>query len=163
MILAGITIGQLTGNGLFDKVKLAKEKSEQAQEKENTILGDYENKINDVLSSRESTIVESGNNGTDDTPATAWYVKYSNGLIQAWGTGSVSGWTLGSTSVTIQLPCKYATTDYYISVTNDSIAFCWDVVTTYVLDRTSNTFEVGYWTNSESVESNTFHWYSIGY
>ena len=58
LILAGVTIGQLTGNGLFDKVKLAKEKSEQKQEEENEILGDYENKINDIIvndSNRENS------------------------------------------------------------------------------------------------------------
>ena len=51
LILAGVAIGQLTGNGLFDKVKLAKERSEQAQLKENAILGDYENKIGEYLDS----------------------------------------------------------------------------------------------------------------
>ena len=50
LILAGVAIGQLTGNGLFDKVKLAKEKSEEAQEKENETLGDYENEIDKYLS-----------------------------------------------------------------------------------------------------------------
>ena len=51
LILAGISIASLTGNGLFEKVKLAKEKQENAQIKENTILADYENKINGIVDS----------------------------------------------------------------------------------------------------------------
>ncbi len=49
LILAGVTIGQLTGNGLFDKVKLAKEQYENAEQKENAILGDYENKVREYI------------------------------------------------------------------------------------------------------------------
>ncbi len=49
LILAGISIAQLTGNGLFKNAKLAKEKSENAQQKENTTLGEYENLINQEI------------------------------------------------------------------------------------------------------------------
>ncbi len=42
LILAGISIAQLTGNGLFDKVQLAKQRTQEAQEKENSILKEYE-------------------------------------------------------------------------------------------------------------------------
>ena len=45
LILAGISIASLTGNGLFEKAKLAKEKQENAEHKEEIILSDYENKI----------------------------------------------------------------------------------------------------------------------
>ena len=38
LILAGISIASLTGNGLFEKAKLAKEKQENAQIEENGIL-----------------------------------------------------------------------------------------------------------------------------
>lgn len=51
LILAGVTIAQLTGNGLFEKAKLAKEKSENAQELEDETLIDYENKIEKEISS----------------------------------------------------------------------------------------------------------------
>ncbi len=47
LILAGVTIAQLTGNGLFEKAKLAKEKSDEAQSEENEILQDYEKKISE--------------------------------------------------------------------------------------------------------------------
>lgn len=46
LILAGVSIAILTGNGLFEKTKEAKQKSENAQELENVILADYENAIN---------------------------------------------------------------------------------------------------------------------
>lgn len=45
LILAGVTIYQLTENGLFQKSKLAKEKSEEKQNLENSILTEYENEI----------------------------------------------------------------------------------------------------------------------
>lgn len=49
LILAGITINSLTGNGLFEKTKLAKEKSENAQIKENAILEKYQDKIQEHI------------------------------------------------------------------------------------------------------------------
>ena len=45
LILAGVSIAQLTDSGLFKKSKLAKEAAKNAQELENSILGDYENQI----------------------------------------------------------------------------------------------------------------------
>ena len=46
IILAGIAIAILTGeNGLFSRAKQAKQNTEEAQNLENTILGEYENKI----------------------------------------------------------------------------------------------------------------------
>lgn len=54
LILAGISISALTQTGLFGKVKDAKQKSENAQELENTILADYENKIVQTVSSRDN-------------------------------------------------------------------------------------------------------------
>ena len=45
LILAGITIAQLSNNGLFERTRIAKEKSKVAKEKENTVLGDYEAEI----------------------------------------------------------------------------------------------------------------------
>lgn len=46
LILVGVTITQLTGSGLFEKAKLAKQKSEDAEEQENTMLKEYENTVN---------------------------------------------------------------------------------------------------------------------
>ena len=45
LILAGITVAQLSGNNLFENAKLAKEKYQQAREQEDEILGDYEDSI----------------------------------------------------------------------------------------------------------------------
>lgn len=59
LILAGITISQLSGSGLFEKAKLAEQKSKDAQEKEEGILGDYENKIGQYVdSTREQITVD---------------------------------------------------------------------------------------------------------
>lgn len=49
LILAGITIVALTGdNGLFARAQQAKETTKNAQEKENFILGSYENEIKNI-------------------------------------------------------------------------------------------------------------------
>ena len=56
LILAGITISQLTGSGLFENAKLAEEKSKNSQEKEEGILEDYENKIGAYIDSTRETI-----------------------------------------------------------------------------------------------------------
>ena len=51
LILAGVSIATLTESGLFNKAKEAKQKSENAQIKEETTLGNYENSINKYISS----------------------------------------------------------------------------------------------------------------
>lgn len=53
LILAGVAITTLTQTGLFENAKQAKNKTENAQIEENTILGSYENKINEIVGSRE--------------------------------------------------------------------------------------------------------------
>lgn len=50
LILAGVSIVTLTESGLFEKARLAEQKSKNAQEKEQDILRQYENQI---VSSRE--------------------------------------------------------------------------------------------------------------
>ena len=46
LILAGIAISALSGeNGLFTRAQQAKKKTVEAEEKENQIIGDYENTI----------------------------------------------------------------------------------------------------------------------
>ncbi len=63
LILAGISIAQLTGNGLFKNAKLAKEMSDNAQQKENDTLSDYESKIGEYIDGtrNENTNVYSEN------------------------------------------------------------------------------------------------------
>ena len=63
LILAGISIAQLTGNGLFKNAKLAKEKSDNAQRLENDILLDYEKKINESM----ADIITDGNRESANT------------------------------------------------------------------------------------------------
>lgn len=46
--MAGISISALTRNGLFEKAKLAKNKTQEAQEYENQMLQEYENQINQL-------------------------------------------------------------------------------------------------------------------
>lgn len=70
LILAGITISQLSGSGLFENAKLAKEKSENSQEKEETALADYENKIGEYLyGTRNSNLFKYS---TEETKIGTW-------------------------------------------------------------------------------------------
>ncbi len=82
LVLAGIAIGQLTGNGLFDKAKLAKEKSEQAQANEDKTLGDYENSINKYIDGNRNGNIGNSEVGTAIIPSgTSWrkvYVEFNN-------------------------------------------------------------------------------------
>ena len=72
LILAGITINSLTGSGLFDKVKLAKEKSENAEKIENETLGEYESEIGKYIDGTRSNFQSTVwyPEGTDEQPET---------------------------------------------------------------------------------------------
>lgn len=48
LILAGISISALTGSGLFEKAKLAKNRTKEAEELENQRLSEYERQINEL-------------------------------------------------------------------------------------------------------------------
>lgn len=56
LILAGVSIAQLTGNGLFEKAKIAKEESRNAQEDEDDKIKQYSNEINSYVSGNRETI-----------------------------------------------------------------------------------------------------------
>ena len=76
LILAGISIAQLTGNGLFENAKLAKEKYENEKDLEDSTIQEYEDSINEVLngSNRETVTIpkdeydklKNANNYTND-------------------------------------------------------------------------------------------------
>lgn len=56
LILAGISIATLTDSGLFSNAQKAKEEQENAQSLEDTILADYENKINEYIKGGRETV-----------------------------------------------------------------------------------------------------------
>lgn len=56
LILAGIAIAQLSEKGILEKAQLAKEKSENAQIKEEETLDDYNNKIEKYISGDRDTV-----------------------------------------------------------------------------------------------------------
>ena len=75
LILAGITIATLAGdNGLFSRAQQAKKIAKNASDTEETILADYENKINMAISSNRETNKNPSTilypNGTAEKPAT---------------------------------------------------------------------------------------------
>ena len=49
LILAGVAITELTQTGLFENAKQAKKITDTQYKKENTILEEYSNKINDIV------------------------------------------------------------------------------------------------------------------
>ena len=49
LILAGISIASLTGNGLFEKAKLAKNETNAAAKNEQNIMNSYIDEMNKVL------------------------------------------------------------------------------------------------------------------
>ena len=76
LILAGITVAQLSGNNLFDSAKLAREKYKKSQSDEDSIIDKYTNEIGfysnlsrdgETNNSLESTILYP--NGTKENPA----------------------------------------------------------------------------------------------
>ncbi len=79
LILAGVTIAQLTGNGLFEKAKLAKEKYENAQANEIE-------KVNNLSS--EIDLFTSRNVNTNDDLKLIEYVKETNILISNGATAA---------------------------------------------------------------------------
>ena len=56
LILAGITIVQLSNSGLFEKTQESKEKWDNAEEDENTKISKYENEIDNYVSGNRETI-----------------------------------------------------------------------------------------------------------
>lgn len=56
LILAGISIVTLTGSGLFEKARLAEQESKNAEEKQEAILGEYENTINKYISTSRDDV-----------------------------------------------------------------------------------------------------------
>ena len=54
LIMAGILIVQLSGNGLMERTKLSKEKYKQAQDLQDEIITGYQNEIESIGSSRDS-------------------------------------------------------------------------------------------------------------
>lgn len=56
LILSGIAISQIKGKGLLEKAQLAKEETENIQNKEEDILNNYEEKINEQINSSRETI-----------------------------------------------------------------------------------------------------------
>ena len=51
LILAGITVAQFSGNGLFDRTRVAKEKYQNAQDDEDDKIAQYGNEIDSYISS----------------------------------------------------------------------------------------------------------------
>ena len=75
LILAGISIATLTGSGLFEKAKMAEQKSKEGQELEDSTLKDYENKIGNYINGTRTEKEE------ESKAVTAWEGTNNNGTV----------------------------------------------------------------------------------
>lgn len=107
LILSGISIATLTGSGLFEKARLAEQKSKEKQEEEEGILKDYENKINNYISSSR-TEPSSGYSATKLWEFDATVTDVNNGIQKGVITLSDSIENYDEVVVTAQ---------YYVSAT----------------------------------------------
>lgn len=113
LILAGLGIQVITNTGLFDKAKESRQKSENAQEKENVTLADYKSKIDSYISNgRENGLNEDIKSyinqkiqeveEIDITDlASGWTIVYNNSVKKGniiyldFGLSKSSSWTKG--------------------------------------------------------------------
>ncbi len=70
LILAGISIAELTGTGIFAKAKEAKQKYKDAEDLENKMLADYESQLNSLGKSTVGSGDVTGGMQEDQPPAT---------------------------------------------------------------------------------------------
>ena len=57
LILAGVSIQAITNVGLFNMAEKTKKESDNGQQEENKILSSYEEKIDEIVGSRESVTI----------------------------------------------------------------------------------------------------------
>lgn len=80
LILAGITISQLIGSGLFEKAKLAKNRTKEAEKIENQRLSEYETQINGLGGGQqEDTLSISSKDIAGAEDKSRYYGKIVNG------------------------------------------------------------------------------------
>ena len=89
LILAGISIASLTNSGLFEKARLAEQKSKNAQELEDITLKDYENKIGEYVGGNRQDISSSQPTGIK----TDAYIKNSITSTTTYNVTTMSGLT----------------------------------------------------------------------
>ncbi len=88
LILSGVTIAQLTGNGLLKNAKLAKEKYKNAKDDEDTQIAKYTNEVDAQINSNREIDIKNVELDYDNkvdissyNSATNQYTVPSNGII----------------------------------------------------------------------------------
>jgi len=89
LILAGISISSLTNSGLFDNAKLAEERTENAQEKEQSILSQYEQMMNgyllkDTENTKPASAMPAGSTVIESDPSKGIVIKDENENEWTW-------------------------------------------------------------------------------
>ena len=162
LILAGITIAELSGSGLFEKAKLSKEKYKNAQDEEENRLGLYEGKIDKYDTWKRTG--ESG--GITDTQ----YQSILNRLnvLEKNRSGSVDFGKINGnsgTSSTITFTSPLENTNYSVIVTCTGGGANWATVEYNVNAKTVNGFTITAWNHgSGATGSNvTADWVMVPY
>ncbi len=104
LILAGITIAQLTGSGLFDKAKQAKNASTNSEVYENQVLNDYENIIDNILGNKYTIIFDAnGGEGTMNSISMTYDVEQQLPVNTFTRSGySFLGWSTNKDATTAE-------------------------------------------------------------
>lgn len=95
LILAGISISALTQTDIFEKVKEAKQKSENAQEEENAILENYGDEIDKIAGSRDQVTISKEE-----------YETLKNANSYSTSEKEVGTWIDGSKLYKVSIPCN---------------------------------------------------------
>ena len=170
LIISGISIIQLTGNGLFERAKSAKQNTLEAQEKENATLNDYEDKINEIVGDRDSITVnkeeyEQLKNAVDDIQKKIESMESLSGGNNIVQTGIVEQQTMAANSgkaITVNLPTKMKDTKYSISIERYSGGSGWANIETLITGITETSFSFYVWNNSGGTSYSGFRWSIVG-
>ena len=94
LILAGITMSSLTGeNGLLEKIQEAKQRTENAQKNENSILDEYVNNLNTYSSNNPNIQIGNNLNYSEEERVVGKWIDGKNIYAKTITIGTVaSGW-----------------------------------------------------------------------
>lgn len=161
IIITGISVYLAIGdNGILTKTKIAKEMTLNSQIEENTVLTDYESKVDEFVSGSNRE-----NNGTvyiEEFTYTesSYYKKWSNGVIEQGGYFLINGNTGGWSSYTF--PKSFPNKTITVQLTGGCGSSGWQYANGNGLGSISNT-SFGYTTSIGSSKNTRVEWYAIGY
>ena len=118
LILAGIIVVQLSGNGLLDRTKIAKENYKNSELKQENNIEDYNDKIEEIVGNRSSTarkdiIFNTSQAGTREINIEQNVNNWDFIIIYYWVAGNASGSIVFDTSETNSYQPAYCYSNNY--------------------------------------------------